>query len=114
MTITAYDGDTNQTLELLVSEKLHRRIYRECGGSYAQIARKLYLDNGKLAIKHSEAPAEPAASSEPKAIANAGALAGADTAPEANVALVAKNDGAVAVEVGIRGFTPQTGSMYTQ
>ena len=35
-------------LELLVSEKLHRRIYRECGGSYAQIARKLYLDNGKL------------------------------------------------------------------
>ena len=31
-----------------MSEKLHRRIYRESGGSYAQIARKLYLDNGKL------------------------------------------------------------------
>jgi E3 ubiquitin-protein ligase TRIP12 len=116
MTITAYDGDTNQTLELLVSEKLHRRIYRECAGSYAQIARKLYLDNGKLAIKYTEAPADPAASAEPKAIANAAALAaqGADGSPEANVALVTKSDGAVAVEVGVRGLTPQTGSMYTQ
>jgi len=101
MTITAYDGDTNQTLELLVSEKLHRRIYRESGGSYAQIARKLYLDNGKLAIKHAEAHAE-----EGTEVLNG--------SPEANVAVVAKTDGAVAVEVGIRGLTPQTGSMYTQ
>jgi E3 ubiquitin-protein ligase TRIP12 len=115
MTITAYDGDTNQTLELLVSEKLHRRIYRECGGSYAQIARKLYLDNGKLAIKHSEANAE---APETSAIANGAAPAqvqsGAGTPAEANVALGVKADGEVSVEVGVRGFTPQTGSMYTQ
>jgi len=112
MTITAYDGDTNQTLELLVSEKLHRRIYRECGGSYAQIARKLYLDNGKLAIKHSDAAQDaPEASGETSAIVKSDDVAGS---AEANVALVTMNDGGVSVEVGVRGLTPQTGSMYTQ
>jgi E3 ubiquitin-protein ligase TRIP12 len=117
MTITAYDGDTNETLELLVSEKLHRRIYRECGGSYAQIARKLYLDNGKLAIKHSEAQPE-AESVIAAALAQAPtALAPADSqvqSAEATVGLVAMDSGGVNVEVGVRGLTPQTGSLYTQ
>lgn len=50
LTITAYDGATNSTLELLINEKAHRRLYREAGGNYGSIARRLTIENGKLAV----------------------------------------------------------------
>jgi hypothetical protein len=50
LTITAYDGATNSTLELLINEKAHRRLYREAGGNYGRIARRLIIENGKLAV----------------------------------------------------------------
>jgi E3 ubiquitin-protein ligase TRIP12 len=94
MTVTAYSGETQQTLELLVSERVHRRLYRECGGSYAHIARMLYIEGSKLAIR--EPPTEAPSAEE-----------------VASVNIVAKTNGDVGVEVGVRGFTPATGSMYT-
>lgn len=50
LTITAYDGATNSTLELLINEKVHRRLYREAGGNYGGIARSLGIEQGKLVV----------------------------------------------------------------
>lgn len=50
LTITAYDGISNTTLELLLNEKTHRRLYREAGGNYGGIARRLAIENGKLVV----------------------------------------------------------------
>jgi hypothetical protein len=30
LTISAYDGESQQTLELMINEKNHRKLYREC------------------------------------------------------------------------------------
>lgn len=41
LTISAYDGDSQKTLELIVNEKNHRKIYRECNGDYALIGARV-------------------------------------------------------------------------
>merc|ERR1719453_2653540 len=50
LTISAYDGDAQQTLELLINEKNHRRLHRECGGDYSQLASRLAVDGDRLQI----------------------------------------------------------------
>eukprot|EP00927_Polykrikos_kofoidii_P056745 TRINITY_DN50823_c0_g1_i1.p1 TRINITY_DN50823_c0_g1~~TRINITY_DN50823_c0_g1_i1.p1 ORF type:complete len:408 (-),score=53.44 TRINITY_DN50823_c0_g1_i1:169-1392(-) len=42
--ISAYHGDTKTTLELLLKEKVHRKLYRETGGDYRLIADRLRVD----------------------------------------------------------------------
>merc|ERR1712139_389448 len=56
MTISAYDGDTQKTLELMVNEKNHRKLYRETNGDYSAIASRLRVDGDRLIL-------EPAAGS---------------------------------------------------
>merc|ERR1719298_165060 len=56
MTISAYDGDTQKTLELLVNEKNHRKLYRETNGDYSAIASRLRVEGDRLIL-------EPAAGS---------------------------------------------------
>jgi hypothetical protein len=51
LTISAYDGDTQQTLELLVNEKNHRRLHKECAGDYQLIAERLVVEDGILRIR---------------------------------------------------------------
>jgi len=50
LTIAAYDGDSQKTLELLVNEKNHRRLYRECNRDYSQIAARLSVEGDKLQL----------------------------------------------------------------
>ncbi|CAD7933482.1 unnamed protein product [Amoebophrya sp. A25] len=50
LTISAYDGDTQKTLELLVNEKNHRRIYRECNGDYSLVANRLHVERDRLIL----------------------------------------------------------------
>jgi E3 ubiquitin-protein ligase TRIP12 len=50
LAISAYDGDAQRTLELLVNEKNHRRLYRECAGDYNLVAERLRVEGGQLVI----------------------------------------------------------------
>jgi E3 ubiquitin-protein ligase TRIP12 len=51
LTISAYDGDTQQTLELMVNEKNHRRLHKECEGDYAVLAGRLAVESDRLLIR---------------------------------------------------------------
>jgi len=50
LAITAYDDKAKTTLELLVNEANHRKLYREYKGDYKAIAAKLCLDGDRLFI----------------------------------------------------------------
>jgi E3 ubiquitin-protein ligase TRIP12 len=50
LAISAYDGEQQRTLELLVNEKNHRRLYRDANGDYNIIASKLRVDGEQLVI----------------------------------------------------------------
>jgi hypothetical protein len=67
--IAAYRGADEEndevTLELVVEEKEYRRVFRECGGDYEQIAARLDIRNGQLVLR---APATSA--SAPAALLN--------------------------------------------
>jgi len=51
LNISAYDGDTQTSLELVVAEKNHRQLYREAQGDYAQIANRLRVEDNRLKLK---------------------------------------------------------------
>lgn len=51
LNISAYDGDTQTSLELVVGEKNHRQLYREAQGDYALIANKLQVQDNRLKLK---------------------------------------------------------------
>jgi len=51
LAISAYDADTKTTLELLVNDKNHRRLYREANGDYNMIADKLRVDGNQLILE---------------------------------------------------------------
>jgi len=50
LTACAYHGDTQQTLELVVNERNHRKLYRECRGDYALIADRLGVEGEQLFV----------------------------------------------------------------
>merc|ERR1719277_620885 len=50
MTISAYDGDTQTSLELVVKEKKHRQLYRELNGDYSLIAARLHVEGERLVL----------------------------------------------------------------
>jgi E3 ubiquitin-protein ligase TRIP12 len=50
LAISAYDGDSRRTLELLVNEKNHRRLYRDANGDYNLIAEKLRVEGEQLVL----------------------------------------------------------------
>ncbi|CAE8700511.1 unnamed protein product, partial [Polarella glacialis] len=50
LNVSAYDGDTKTSLELIIKEKVHRALYRDCNGDYAQIAAKLRVDGNRLVM----------------------------------------------------------------
>jgi E3 ubiquitin-protein ligase TRIP12 len=51
LNISAYDGDTQTSLELVVGEKNHRQLYREAQGDYSLIANRLRVDGDRLILK---------------------------------------------------------------
>jgi len=50
LTISAYDGDTQTSLELVVKEKKHRQLYRELNGDYSLMAARLHVEGDRLMI----------------------------------------------------------------
>lgn len=56
LAISAYDGEQQQNLELVVNERNHRKLYRECKGDYSLIAERLVVDNGALFIDTGSSP----------------------------------------------------------
>jgi E3 ubiquitin-protein ligase TRIP12 len=53
LSISAYDGDTQKSFELVVGEKNHRQLYREAQGDYSLIANKLRVENDRLKLANS-------------------------------------------------------------
>jgi len=51
LNISAYDGDTQTSLELVVGEKNHRQLYREAQGDYSLIANRLRVEGERLKLK---------------------------------------------------------------
>eukprot|EP00435_Cladocopium_sp_Y103_P009738 s282_g2.t1 len=50
LNVSAYDGESKTSLELVIKEKVHRQLYRECNGDYAQIAAMLRVDGSRLIL----------------------------------------------------------------
>lgn len=50
LAVSAYDGDNQKTLELLVNERNHRKLYREANGDYNAIVEKLRVDGEQLTL----------------------------------------------------------------
>lgn len=50
LAISAYDGDKQRTLELVVNEKNHRRLFREAEGDYNLIAERLRVEGDQLIL----------------------------------------------------------------
>mmetsp|Transcript_41763 Transcript_41763/g.75823 ORF Transcript_41763/g.75823 Transcript_41763/m.75823 type:complete len:286 (+) Transcript_41763:119-976(+) len=48
LAVSAFHGDSKRTMELLVNERNHRRLYRECNGDYNAMANLLVLDGDEL------------------------------------------------------------------
>jgi len=51
LNISAYDGDSQTSLELVVGEKNHRQLYREAQGDYSLIANRLRVEGNRLKLK---------------------------------------------------------------
>lgn len=54
LNISAYDGDTQTSLELVVGEKNHRQLYREVQGDYSLIASRLRVEGERLVLRRAE------------------------------------------------------------
>jgi hypothetical protein len=54
LSIAAFDSMTETTLELLVKEKNHRKLYRETNGDYGLLARQLRIEGGNLVLEGNE------------------------------------------------------------
>mmetsp|Transcript_94980 Transcript_94980/g.245346 ORF Transcript_94980/g.245346 Transcript_94980/m.245346 type:complete len:271 (+) Transcript_94980:98-910(+) len=50
LSITAYDGESGTSMELLVKEKNHRQMYRDANGDYSLIAEKLRVQGNRLLL----------------------------------------------------------------
>jgi E3 ubiquitin-protein ligase TRIP12 len=50
LNVSAYDGQTQTSLELIINESKHRQLYRELNGDYASIASRLRVDGDRLVI----------------------------------------------------------------
>lgn len=50
LTISAYNGDTQTTLELVIKEKKHRQLYRELNGDYSLLAGRLRVEGDRLIL----------------------------------------------------------------
>jgi len=94
LTVSAYDGDTQKTLELLVNEKNHRKLYREANGDYSQIASRLRVEGDRLLLEAAAASAYAGGMTaedmavrrvEPTSAGSVGVNLGLDSDGQANV-----------------------------
>jgi hypothetical protein len=50
LTISAFDSDAKRTLELLVNEKNHRKLFRETNGDYSALSARLRVEGDRLIL----------------------------------------------------------------
>ena len=50
LTIVAFDGARNLTLNLVVSESKHRSVFRDSNGDYGIVASRLRVADGQLLL----------------------------------------------------------------
>lgn len=48
--ISAYNGESRTSLELIVKEKIHRQLYRDANGDYSQLAARLRINGDRLVL----------------------------------------------------------------
>lgn len=63
LTVSAYHGDTQRSLELLVNERNHRKLYRETNGDYSALASRLRVEGDRLLLE-SDSGVSPYANQE--------------------------------------------------
>ena len=51
LSISAYDGETQTTFDLVLNEKTHRKLRLETQGDYSLIFNRLRIENGCLKLK---------------------------------------------------------------
>lgn len=56
LAVSAFHGDQKRTLELVVSESNHRKLYRELNGDYSRIADKLRVQGDQLMLDPKDGP----------------------------------------------------------
>lgn len=56
LAISAYEGESQQNLELVVNERNHRKLYRECKGDYGLLADRLVVEDGQLFVDAGVSP----------------------------------------------------------
>jgi len=59
--VSAYEGNSQTTLSLVVKESAHRKLLRECNGDYQRIAYRLHIEDGCLKLDPPHASPSPAA-----------------------------------------------------
>lgn len=59
LAICAHDASTRTTVELLLKEKTHRRLYRDVNGDYSGIAQRLRVDGNRLLLDEGPSPSLP-------------------------------------------------------
>mmetsp|Transcript_54437 Transcript_54437/g.127070 ORF Transcript_54437/g.127070 Transcript_54437/m.127070 type:complete len:313 (+) Transcript_54437:137-1075(+) len=52
--ISAYNGETQTSLELIVKEKTHRKLYRDCAGDYSALVSRLRIAGNRLVLDESD------------------------------------------------------------
>jgi len=119
--ISAYDGDAQMTLELVVKEKVHRRLYRETNGDYAMLARRLRVENQQLLLDDGEGTPSSAPPSAPAPAWMGGGSDTEDMDAEAMIVYKQKSGSAGSVhadidvnstggaQVRVRGLTASSG-----
>merc|ERR1712118_353603 len=112
MTISAYDGDTQKTLELLVNEKNHRKLYRETNGDYSAIAARLRVDGDRLILEPAAGSAYQSNQAPSEVSADEMIVRRTDiSAGSVGIDLDVNSEGQPNVQ--IRGFTPSTPTAYS-
>mmetsp|Transcript_43226 Transcript_43226/g.92468 ORF Transcript_43226/g.92468 Transcript_43226/m.92468 type:complete len:291 (-) Transcript_43226:252-1124(-) len=56
LAVTAYEGDQQTTLELVINERTHRKLYRELNGDYSRVAEKLKIVGDQLTLDPKDGP----------------------------------------------------------
>jgi E3 ubiquitin-protein ligase TRIP12 len=115
MTISAYDGDTQKTLELLVNEKNHRKLYRESNGDYSAIASRLRVDGDRLILDPAGGSAyqAPASAQAPSEISADDMVVRRQDISAGSVGVDLDVNSEGGANVHVRGFTPSTPSAYS-
>lgn len=109
LSVSAYDGESGRTLELVVKEKAHRKVYRECNGNYAAMAQLLRVDGNRLFLDEGKKTQSPRKVAEHPDTVDADTMIVRDIVSAGGVNTEVNLDSRGDPFVRLRGFTPSSG-----